>query len=269
MFYREDIANNRLGNPCLWDLLKKLKPDYWFSAHLHCKFAAKVPHDDNTETKFLALDKCLPGKRFLQVIEIPHCTDNPLTLQLDPEWLGILKETDHLLHLENSIHYLPGPGGHEKFDFVQTETQLDFIKNIFQSDLKIDSSSFQRTAPCHESAFGEGILSQITSFMNKNGIPLPPVKVYVNPQTTWLCEKLSVTDPLLKLQQQRVSLSQLRNNTNEFIGLKDYVSSESVTNPDEIDVGDEDCATSDTLSADNGDDSNKRLKLNDNAHEEV
>ena len=101
-----------LGSPPAELLLKKLKPKYWFSAHLHVKFAALYDHtpkevpknpdeididldddDDGNEmdtegnpidqskdvkkedsmanepqyTRFLALDKILPGREFLQV----------------------------------------------------------------------------------------------------------------------------------------------------------------------------------------------------------
>lgn len=68
-FLREELEKGQLGNPATWDLLQKLRPRYWFSAHMHAKFAATIPHkgENAGETKFLALDKCLPGKRFLQV----------------------------------------------------------------------------------------------------------------------------------------------------------------------------------------------------------
>ena len=35
-----------------------MKPKYWFSAHMHCKFSALVPHpSSSSSTRFLALDK--------------------------------------------------------------------------------------------------------------------------------------------------------------------------------------------------------------------
>jgi hypothetical protein len=50
------------------ELLDKLKPPFWFSAHLHCRFPAIIQHGEGgPTTKFLALDKCLPGRNFLQV----------------------------------------------------------------------------------------------------------------------------------------------------------------------------------------------------------
>jgi hypothetical protein len=42
-------------------LLRELKPDYWFAAHMHVKFPALVQHKGGRATRFLALDKCLPG----------------------------------------------------------------------------------------------------------------------------------------------------------------------------------------------------------------
>ena len=39
------VQNGTLGSPPLLDLLKILKPTYWFAAHLHVKFAALVKHD--------------------------------------------------------------------------------------------------------------------------------------------------------------------------------------------------------------------------------
>lgn len=43
-FLKEDIDNKRLGSPPLMSLLTNLKPAWWFSAHLHCRYEAQVVH---------------------------------------------------------------------------------------------------------------------------------------------------------------------------------------------------------------------------------
>ncbi|KAL3220221.1 hypothetical protein MRX96_030043 [Rhipicephalus microplus] len=76
-FFAAEVETNTLGCRPTESLLQELKPKYWFAAHLHCKFAAVVTHEDGTCTKFLALDKCLPKRDFLQTLDIPTTTDEP------------------------------------------------------------------------------------------------------------------------------------------------------------------------------------------------
>lgn len=45
-FFEKEIQTDTLGSPPLLEVLKVLKPDYWFSAHLHVKFAAVYDHND-------------------------------------------------------------------------------------------------------------------------------------------------------------------------------------------------------------------------------
>jgi len=124
-FFAADMESGKLGSQPLEELLKAIQPAYWFAAHLHCKFAALVPHnhsqkraddgsssssssseDEDEEkeekttptppptkhvpvTKFLALDKCLPRRAFLQVVEIPSDPiEGKPRLDYDAEWLG-------------------------------------------------------------------------------------------------------------------------------------------------------------------------------------
>uniref|UniRef100_A0A0G4HUX9 Calcineurin-like phosphoesterase domain-containing protein n=1 Tax=Chromera velia CCMP2878 TaxID=1169474 RepID=A0A0G4HUX9_9ALVE len=48
-FFAEEMRDGILGNPATMDLLKTMKPDFWFAGHLHVKFAALIPHE--TEEK--------------------------------------------------------------------------------------------------------------------------------------------------------------------------------------------------------------------------
>lgn len=41
--------SNKLGSPPLMVLLRNLQPTWWFAAHLHTRFEARVPHDPPSE----------------------------------------------------------------------------------------------------------------------------------------------------------------------------------------------------------------------------
>ena len=81
-FLKAEVLDGSLGSQPNAELLKRLAPDYWFSAHLHVKFPALIPRSDarGGATRFLALDKCLPGRNFLQA-RAPH---RPGTFETPP-----------------------------------------------------------------------------------------------------------------------------------------------------------------------------------------
>ncbi|KAK6345923.1 hypothetical protein TWF730_010263 [Orbilia blumenaviensis] len=168
--FRKEVAEGRLGSPPLMGILRKLRPTYWFAAHMHIKFPAVIDHEEapreaakedegdwtqlektidaknedeidldmddddappsksevkqgkqpaeevstaasasssspsalypstpttNRRTHFLALDKLLPRRDFLQILTIPSRSpldpSNPLRARLlyDREWLAI------------------------------------------------------------------------------------------------------------------------------------------------------------------------------------
>lgn len=176
-FFRDDIENNKLGSPSCHDLLLHLKPKYWFSAHLHCQFSAVIPHDDdddNRETKFLALDKCLPKRRFLQILDVDS-DKGDIKLSYDLEWLTVLYLTKDLLSYKNLSNYMPADS------FTPTDEQKSFVAEKFKNNLSIPLD-FCRTAEPY----------------NPNGrkeFPGQP-KAQANPQTTTFCDILGIDDPI-------------------------------------------------------------------------
>lgn len=179
-FFREDIENNALGSGPCEELLLKLKPKYWFSAHLHCKFSAVVPHDTGTETKFLALDKCLPKRRFLQILDFEEPEGCRKGLFYDLEWLTILNATNSLLSVKPISNYMPGPNGTERYDFRPREDEMQKVQKKF-GDLQIPEN-FQKISPAYSPSESRRHTSQ------------PDAQV--NMQTTNFCDKLGIDDPL-------------------------------------------------------------------------
>ncbi|XP_068618325.1 lariat debranching enzyme isoform X2 [Battus philenor] len=177
-FLREDIESNQLGSAPAEKLLHLLKPHYWFAAHLHCQFAALVQHE-GSETKFLALDKCLPKRRHLQILDLPTTFDGDMLLKQDVEWLAILKNTNHLLSVKNVDCHMPGPGCNERYIFSPTEEEKHRICELMKT-LTITNDSFVMTAP----TYSPGAPKSVT---------IDPI---MNPQTISFCEKLGIDDPL-------------------------------------------------------------------------
>jgi lariat debranching enzyme len=50
-FLRQDSEEGKLGNQAALQVVERLRPAYWFSAHLHVNFAAVMPHDGVTLKK--------------------------------------------------------------------------------------------------------------------------------------------------------------------------------------------------------------------------
>ncbi|KAI0566555.1 DBR1 Domain containing protein [Gracilaria domingensis] len=98
-FLRHEIENGTFGNPGTAELLRAIQPPFWFAAHMHVKFAAIVEHEQGVRTRFLALDKILPRRDFVQLLDVPVqssqtqaiATREEGRVHLDAEWLSILK----------------------------------------------------------------------------------------------------------------------------------------------------------------------------------
>jgi len=210
-FFRDEIANNTLGSQACEMLLQDIKPKYWFSAHLHVRFAVTLRHNENEATEFLALDKCLPRRKYLELVEIPHDSSQSLELSYDPHWLAILKSTNHLLNVSTKTQYMPGPGYPERWDYYPTEEELKNVVEIFGNDFRI---------PLNFSPTADAFKPPLSYRPSKQ----PDAKI--NPQTTQICEKLGITDPLKKLM----------GNSQLYADPPRVSEPEPIKNPDEIDL---------------------------------
>ncbi|VIO95582.1 Zinc finger, C2H2 type family protein [Brugia malayi] len=185
-YFEEDLKKNAIGNPASMTLLHVLKPRYWLAAHMHCFFAALVPHlnkndpESNFEpTKFLSLDKPLPRRHFLQALEFDVDENVSLNLSYDPTWLAILRATDPLTSVNKSNIYMPSQHTRsERWDFRPTEEELTKVEEIYDGDFTIPRN-FKMTAWPHRA----------------DGIDDSSQELYYrNPQSTEFCAKLGIKD---------------------------------------------------------------------------
>lgn len=184
-FLRQEVEFNSLGSPAAEELLSHLQPNYWFSAHLHVKFAAVMQHPAKGNspprvTKFLSLDKCLPHRDFLQIVDIqdrPGSSDDGL--EYDPEWLAILKVTNNLQSTTRQ-HWNPpeNNGLHQKWDFRVSEDDMMQVVEDLSGKLLIPNN-FSPSLPAYDPA---------------NPQPQMNPSFNINPQTTELCATLGLTD---------------------------------------------------------------------------
>lgn len=171
--FQSDIENDRLGSPANKELLEHLKPAYWFSGHLHCRFSAVVPHkNDDSQTKFLALDRATNDefeRKFIEVIDI-DVEPEECPLSYDLEYLTILHLTQHLITGKKSFNSMPVKNGTGRLNFTPTDDEKDVVLSKFDNDLTVPLN-FCRTC-------GTGKLGKS------------------NPQTAKLCSTLDIQDPL-------------------------------------------------------------------------
>ena len=203
-YLRSEIEANTLGNPPAGELLALLKPTYWFAAHLHTKFPALIPHEcqeGRKFTKFLALDKCLPRREFLQVIDLGP-TESPLELTYDPEWLAITKLTDALSNM--TPHFTILPNAEQLSRFRPDGEAIEEVVKVFGNPPKVPENFEITTVPYDPSHPKKTKMKQVY-----------PV---VNPQTESFCSKLGIKNPCYS--EERVA--------------------EIYTNPEEIDLSDDD-----------------------------
>lgn len=236
-FFEAEIARDELGSVAAQHVLMHLKPKYWFSAHLHVKFAALLQHPvpgEPQSTRFLALDKCLPGRDFLQILDVePRDPQSKLAgrdafgkyrFHYDEEWLAILKSTIHLYSTETIPHPLPATVPvQEARDKLKADGLLSESAESLLIPLNFEQTvaTYRPDAPHTPSGrmappFGN---PQTTTFATTYGIPLP-----VTPEHSFAP---SYHNSYSQAPQQHEDIPEAT------------FSNEGSANPDEIDLDDE------------------------------
>lgn len=199
-FLARDIAQNSLGSPPSMSLLKKLQPTYWFSAHLHTKFEATVPHDSPGKfTQFLSLDKCLPGRKYLQIIDFPSAQGRKI-FRYDEEWLAIIRQTHKSLQFPRSSGAPPAPVS------PPTEDDMKEIEAIFEGNLEIPDN-FKQSAKPHDGKTRKGVMpqclfenAQTTAFLKRLKLNLIDQPVATeNPESIDIEDSEDETDPAIQV----------------------------------------------------------------------
>ncbi|KAI0205559.1 lariat debranching enzyme, C-terminal domain-containing protein [Astrocystis sublimbata] len=287
--FRQESKDGTLGNPAAAYVMDRLRPAYWFSAHLHCKFTAikKYPPPDadpvesetkpqqetsppvdntpqaqkpaenpdeidlddedegepaettesseatpsipqppssgvvteelraqlpasfaapaqeprvnpgqpvpasitNTTTRFLALDKCLPGRKYIQLSTLspvdasqltlhPPSSSTPkrrYTLHYDPEWLAITRVFAQTLTIGgDSSAPTPQNLGEEEYTRLIDAERTWVDEHVVKAGKLAVPDNFAITAPPHQKGMPESTHDQ--------------PEEYTNPQTTAFCE---------------------------------------------------------------------------------
>ncbi|KAJ2851903.1 lariat debranching enzyme [Coemansia brasiliensis] len=168
-------------------------------------------------TQFLALDKCLPRRQFLEIIEVeaPHdAADEELKLEYDPEWLAILRLCHPYMPLDETPFNPPVQGAMPLFPNELVDKEMEWVmKTIFVNGQRYIPENFVPVAPVPPPGTpdtanfgiardnrGRGPGYERHGQRNiRNGSEWPgpqPYFINANPQTEDFCKMLGVQDQL-------------------------------------------------------------------------
>lgn len=167
----------------------------------------------NTTVRFLALDKCLPGRKFLQLLDIPASappapnypplsaesltdrTSGALSspryhLSYDPEWLAITRAFTPSLVLGDRTAQVPPDMGEARYRELIEAEEAWVEENVVKKGKLQVPENFVITAPVQDG---------IPPTLNINEQP----REYNNPQMVAYCELLGMENKFFATEEER------------------------------------------------------------------
>ena len=148
------------------------------------------PAITNLTTNFLALDKCLPNRKFLQLLSIdalaPSDPPAPPTLTYDKEWLAILRV------FGSQDPHLPSPRdlGEAAYTHLVAKEEEWVEEHLVKQGKMAVPENFAITAPVYD---GKAIGS----------VGREQPREYTNPQTKAFCEMLGIPNHFDASEEER------------------------------------------------------------------
>lgn len=150
-------------------------------------------------TNFLALDKCLPKRKFLQFLSIDPInppegskssnTNLPYHLSYDKEWLAITRVFASDLILGDPSSPISPNKGEAFYQPLIAAEEAWVEANFEKKGLMKIPENFEITAPIYDPAIGIGTREQ--------------PKEYTNPQTVAFCELVGIENKFLASEEER------------------------------------------------------------------
>ncbi|KAG6807973.1 hypothetical protein H0H92_005862 [Tricholoma furcatifolium] len=178
----DNIANENISS------VSKSNPDEITLSDEEQDVAApsQSPHLGSSVTKFLALDKCLPRRTFLEVLDIPSPSLEPPTLSFDPVWLAILRA----FHPNLSLSRMQASFPKEADARALVARELQWVNENVPA--KLDGG--WAVADCQKFVQTASPIASTESGRMKAGITQP--SAYTNPQTEALCKMLNIQNKI-------------------------------------------------------------------------
>lgn len=187
------------GQAIVADDVRDLLPASFARANFEKAETLPFPADiTNKTTKFLALDKCLPKRHFLQLLEVtpqsPTHLQRPVQLEYDTEWLAITRVFAGDLQVGDADAQVPADKG-DAYYRPLIEEQITWVEeNIVRPGKMTIPHDFAQTAPVYDPSQGIHVQEEPHE--------------YNNPHTQAFCELLQISNAFHASAEERAQRMQ-------------------------------------------------------------